>query len=107
VTEIQARERFAKLLAITLDRGAARGEQENATRAMGALLQAHPSLRDLISAAGTDTAQSGHTPPVPDPLPQEPIRAFWHGVLVGIGASIVTLAVLVLTSLMERGRDTT
>lgn len=107
MTESQARERFTKLLAITLDRGAAPGEQANATRAMGVLLQAHPGLRDLITAAGTDASRVGHTPGAQDPMSQASPRSFWPGVLVGVATCVVALVVLVLTSLLHRGRDTT
>jgi hypothetical protein len=87
-----------KLLAITLDRGAAPGEQDNATRAMGALLQAHPGLRDLITAVNSDATLH--------PNVQASTRAFWHGVLVGVASCVVTLASLVIASLMPHGRGT-
>src|SRR5262245_61498281 len=48
MTEAQARAKLQKLLAVTLERGAAPGEQANATRAIGAILQEHPRLRDMI-----------------------------------------------------------
>ena len=96
MTESQARERFTKLLAITLDRGAAPGEQDNATRALGALLQAHPGLRDLITAADSEAALH--------PSVQASTRVFWHGVLVGVSSCVVALASLVITSLMPHGR---
>ena len=57
MTEAQARAKLQKLLAVTLERGAAPGEQANATRAIGAILQEHPSLRDMIIGV-EDTARS-------------------------------------------------
>ena len=103
MTEVQARTKLQKLLAITLDRGAAPGEQANATRVTGAILQEHPGLRDMITGVG-DTAAS-HRPEAGGVIPQESTWAFWKGVLFGVGAAVVTLGVLVLSSLFNRGND--
>lgn len=93
MTEAQARARLQKLLAITLDRGAAPGEQANATRAIGLILQEHPSLRDMITSA-----QGLKMPPA------ETSGTFWQGVLVGAGVAVGTLGLLVLRSLFGHGR---
>ena len=103
MTETQARAKLRKLLAITLDRGAAQGEQANATRVIGAILQEHPGLRDMITGVG-DTA-APHRPEEGGVMPQESTRVFWKGVLLGVGAAVATLGVLVLSSLFNRGND--
>jgi len=102
MTEAQARAKLQKLLAVTLERGAAPGEQANATRAIGAILQEHPRLRDMITGVG-DTA----APPRPaaDVWPQESMWAFWQGVLLGVGTAVSTLGVLVLSHLVNRGNN--
>ena len=100
MTEAQARAKLQKLLAITLERGAAPGEQANATRAIGAILQEHPSLRDMISHAG-DTAASHQ--PAAGVWSQENIWAFWQGVLLGVGTAVSTVGVVVLSHLFNRG----
>ena len=102
MTEAQARAKLRKLLAVTLERGAAPGEQANATRAIGAILQEHPRLRDMITDVG-DTA----APPRPAAgvWPQESMWAFWQGVLLGVGAAVSTLGVLVLSHLVNRGNN--
>lgn len=98
MTEAQARAKLQKLLAITLHRGAAQGEQANATRVIGAILQEHPSLRDMITDVGGTPEERGVRP-------QETSRAFWKGVLLGVGAAVGTLSVLVLSSLFNRGHN--
>lgn len=103
MTEAQARAKLQKLLVITLDRGAALGEQANATRAIGAILQEHPSLRDMIT--GVRDTTTPHRPEEGGVMPQESTWAFWKGVLLGVGAAVVTLGVLVLSSLFNRGND--
>jgi hypothetical protein len=100
MTEAQARAKLQKLLAVTLERGAAPGEQANATRAIGAILQEHPRLRDMIRGAG-DTAAPHR--PAPGVWPQESLWAFWQGVLLGVGAAVSTAGVLVLSHLLNRG----
>ena len=103
MTETQARAKLRKLLAITLERGAAPGEQTNATRAIGAILQEHPSLRDMITDIG-DTA-APHRPAGGSGLSQENLWAFWQGVLVGVGAVVGTLGTLMLHYLFNSGHD--
>jgi hypothetical protein len=102
MTEAQARAKLRKLLAITLERGAAPGEQANATRTMGAILQEHPSLRDMIigveDMAGPDRSAAGV-------WPQESLWVFWQGVLLGVGTAVSTLGVLVLSHLFNRGNN--
>ncbi|MBM3222452.1 MAG: hypothetical protein FJZ47_01420 [Candidatus Tectomicrobia bacterium] len=100
MTETQARARLQKLLAITQDRGAATGEQANATRAIGAILQEHPNLRDMI----TGTGETASRPEDTDARGGSP--TFWQGVLVGVGTTVAMLGVLVLGSLFNRGNDT-
>ena len=95
MTEAQARAKLQKLLAITLDRGAAPGEQANATRVIGALLQKYPGLRDIITGVG-DTA----APPLPGSTWE-----FWKGVLCGVGATVVMPGALVLSSLFNQSSD--
>ena len=102
MTEAQARAKLRKLLAVTLERGATPGEQANATRAIGAILQEHPGLRDMI--LGTeDTA-------VPHRLAaglwsQESLWAFWQGVLLGVGTAISTLGMVILSHRFNRGNN--
>ena len=103
MTEIQARAKLLKLLAVTLDRGAAPGEQANATRAIGVILQEHPSLRDMITGIG-DTAAPHRTAGGSD-MSQENLWAFWQGVLVGVGTVVGTLGMLVLHHLFNPGHD--
>ena len=103
MTETQARAKLLKLLAVTLDRGAAPGEQANATRAIGAILQEHPSLRDMITGIG-DTA-APHRPAGGSGMSQEHAWAFWQGVLVGVGTVVGTLGMLVLHHLFNPGHD--
>src|SRR5262245_47845122 len=100
MTEAQARARLRKLLAITLERGAAPGEQANATRAIGAILQEHPNLRDMISDAGGTTTSHQPTAGV---WSQEHMWVFWQGVLLGVGTAVSTVGVLVLNHLFNRG----
>ena len=100
MTEAQARAKLQKLLAVTLERGATPGEQANATQVIGAILQEHPSLRDMISDAG-DTAASHR--PAAGVWSQENMWAFWQGVLLGVGAAVSTAGVLVLSHLFNRG----
>jgi len=99
MTEAQARAKLQKLLAVTLERGAAPGEQANATRAIGAILQEHPSLRDMITGIG-DTAAPHR--PTADVWSQESLWAFWQGVLLGVGTAVSTVGVLVLSHLFNR-----
>lgn len=94
MTEAQARARLQKLLAITLDRGAAPGEQANATRAIGQILQEHPGLRDMITHA--------HGVPMPPAAANE--GTFWKGVLVGAGAAVSAIGVIVLSAVFGHGR---
>ena len=103
MTEAQARAKLRKLLAVTLERGAAPGEQANATRAIGAILQEYPSLRDMITGIG-DTA-APHQPAGSSGMSQENTWAFWQGVLVGVGTVVSTLGVLVLHHLFHSGND--
>jgi hypothetical protein len=102
MTEAQARAQLRKLLAVTLERGAAPGEQANATRAIGAILQEHPSLRDMISSVADTAAPHG---PEVGVWPQESIWVFWQGVLLGVGTAVSTLGVLVLSHLLNRGHN--
>ena len=102
MTEAQARAKLQKLLAVTLERGAAPGEQANATRAIGAILQEHPRLRDMISDAG-DTAAPHRL--AADVWSQESLWAFWQGVLLGIGTAVSTLGVLMLNHRFNRGNN--
>ena len=102
MTEAQARAKLQKLLAVTLERGAAPGEQANATRAIGAILQEHPSLRDMIIGV-EDMAASPR--PMAGVWPQESTWAFWQGVLVGVGTAVSTLGVMVLSHLFNRGNN--
>ena len=104
MTETQARVKLRKLLAVTLERGAAPGEQANATRAIGGILQEHPSLRDMITGIGGDTA-APHRPTGVSGLSQENAWAFWKGVLVGVGTVVSTLGVLVMNHLFNSGHD--
>ncbi len=96
MTEAQARAKLQKLLAVTLDRGAAPGEQANATRAIGALLQEHPHLRDMIAGVGDPTITSSA---------EESTDTFWKGVLIGAGAVVSTLGLLVLSSVFGHGHN--
>jgi len=100
MTEAQARAKLRKLLAITLERGATPGEQTNATRAIGAILQEHPRLRDMILGV-EDTA--GSHQPAAGAWSQENLWAFWQGVLLGVGTAVSTVGVLVLGHLFNRG----
>jgi hypothetical protein len=100
MTEAQARAKLQKLLAITLERGAAPGEQANATRAIGAILQEHPSLRDMIGDAN-DTATSHRL--TAGVWSQENMWAFWQGVLLGVGTAVSTVGVVVLSHFLNRG----
>jgi hypothetical protein len=102
MTEAQARVQLRKLLAVTLERGAAPGEQANATRAIGAILQEYPSLRDMISGVEDMAAPHG---PEAGVWPQESIWVFWQGVLLGVGTAVSTLGVLVLSHLFNRGNN--
>jgi len=100
MTEAQARAKLLKLLAVTLERGAAPGEQANATRAIGAILQEYPNLRDMI--IGVEDMAASHRPAA-GVWPQESMRAFWQGVLVGVGTVVSTVGMLVLSHLFNRG----
>ena len=100
MTEAQARAKLRKLLAVTLERGATPGEQANATRAMGAILQEHPDLRDMISGA-EDPAASHRL--AAGSWSQESLWAFWQGVLLGVGTAVSTLGVLILNNRFNRG----
>jgi hypothetical protein len=100
MTEAQARAKLQKLLAVTLERGATPGEQANATRAMGAILQEHPGLRDMILGAEDTAAPHRLAAGV---WSQESLWAFWQGVLLGVGAAVSTAGVLVLSHLLNRG----
>ena len=102
MTEAQARAKLRKLLAITLERGAAPGEQANATRAIGAILQEYPSLRDMI--IGVEDLAAPHRSAA-GVWPQESLWAFWQGVLLGVGTAVSTLGVLVLSHLFSRGNS--
>jgi len=102
MTEAQARAKLQKLLAVTLERGAAPGEQANATRAIGAILQEHPSLRDMIIGVGDMAAPPR---PMAGVWPQESVWAFWQGVLLGVGTAVSTLGVMVLSHLLNRGNN--
>lgn len=102
MTEAQARAKLQKLLAVTLERGAAPGEQANATRAIGAILQEYPNLRDMITGAG-DTASPHRS--AAGAWPQESLWAFWQGVLLGVGTAVSTLGVLVLHHVCHRGHN--
>jgi hypothetical protein len=99
MTEAQARAKLQKLLAVTLERGAAPGEQANATRAIGAILQEHPSLRDMI--LGVEGTAMSHPPA--GVWSQENMWAFWQGVLLGVGTAVSTVGVVVLSHLFNRG----
>ena len=102
MTEAQARAKLQKLLAITLERGAAPGEQANATRAIGAILQEHPSLRDMILGVEDTVASHQSAAGV---WSQESLWAFWQGVLLGVGTAVSTVGVLVLSHLFSRGNN--
>jgi hypothetical protein len=71
---------------------------------IGTLLQEHPSLRDMITGVG-DTAMP-HRPEEGGVIPQDATRAFWKGALLGVAAAIVTLGMLVLSNLSNRGSNT-
>jgi hypothetical protein len=103
MTETQARAKLQKLLAVTLERGAAPGEQANATRAIGVILQEYPGLRDMITGVG-DTA-TAHRPAGGSGMSQEHAWAFFQGVLVGVGTVVSALGVLVLNHLFNSGHD--
>ena len=103
MTETQARAKLRKLLAITQERGAAPGEQANATRAIGAILQAYPSLRDMITGSADTTAP--HRSAGGSGMSQEHAWAFWQGVLVGVGTVVSTIGMLVLHHLFNAGHD--
>ncbi|MGE3539306.1 MAG: hypothetical protein AB7N91_17980 [Candidatus Tectimicrobiota bacterium] len=96
MTEAQARSKLRKLLAITLDRGAAPGEQANATRIIGFILQKHPNLRDMITARHETAEGPVRTAPMASTL------TFWKGVVYGIGGTVVALGTLVLATLAQR-----
>ena len=100
MTEAQARAKLLKLLAVTLERGAAPGEQANATRAIGAILQEYPNLRDMI--IGVEDLAASHRSAA-DAWPQESTWVFWQGVLVGVGTVVSTVGMLVLSHLFNRG----
>jgi hypothetical protein len=102
MTEAQARAKLRKLLAVTLERGAAPGEQANATRAIGAILQEYPGLRDMIVGVEDMAAPHCSTAGV---WPQESLWAFWQGVLLGVGTAVSTLGVLMLRHLCNRGNN--
>ena len=102
MTEAQARAKLRKLLAITLERGAAPGEQANATRAIGAILQEYPSLRDMIIGVEDMAAPDRSAVGV---WSQESLWAFWQGVLLGVGAAVSTLGALVLHYHASRGNN--
>ena len=102
MTEAQARAKLRKLLAVTLERGAAPGEQANATRAIGAILQEYPSLRDMIIGV-EDMAASHRT--AAGVWPQESLWAFWQGVLLGVGTAVSTLGMLMLSHRFNRGNN--
>jgi hypothetical protein len=102
MTEAQARAKLRKLLAITLERGAAPGEQANATRAIGAILQEHPSLRDMI--IGIEDMETPHRSTA-GVWSQESLWAFWQGVLLGVGTAVSTLGVLVLSHRINRSNN--
>ena len=101
MTEAQARAKLRKLLAVTLERGATPGEQANATRAIGAILQEHPRLRDMILGVEDTAAPHRSAAGV---WPQDNLWAFWQGVLLGVGAAVSTLGVLVLNH-FHRGNN--
>jgi hypothetical protein len=103
MTETQARAKLRKLLAITLERGAAPGEQANATRAIGAILQEYPGLRDMITGSEDTTAPHRHAGG--SGMSQENAWAFWQGVLVGVGTVVSTIGMLVLHHLFNPGHD--
>jgi hypothetical protein len=103
MTETQARAKLRKLLAITLERGAAPGEQANATRAIGAILQEYPGLRDMITGSEDTTAPHRHAGG--SGMSQEKAWAFWQGVLVGVGTVVSTIGMLVLQHLFNPGHD--
>jgi hypothetical protein len=102
MTEAQARAKLQKLLAVTLERGATPGEQANATRVIGAILQEHPRLRDMI--IGVEDMAAPHRP-MAGVWPQESLWAFWQGVLLGVGAAVSTAGVLMLSHLFNRGNN--
>jgi hypothetical protein len=102
MTEAQARAKLRKLLAVTLERGATPGEQANATRAMGAILQEHPGLRDMIIGA-EDTAAPHRL--AAGGWSQESLWAFWQGVLLGVGTAVSTLGVVILSHRFNRGNN--
>ena len=102
MTETQARAKLQKLLAVTLERGSTPGEQVNATRAIGAILQEHPSLRDMIIGVEDMAAPDWSIAGV---WPQDSMRAFWQGVLLGAGSVVSTLGVLMLSYLCNRGNN--
>jgi len=102
MTEAEARTKLRKLLAVTLERGAAPGEQVNATRAIGAILQEYPSLRDMIISVEDMVAPHR---PAPGVWPQESLWAFWQGVLLGVGTAVSTLGMWVLTQRFNRGHN--
>ena len=102
MTEAQARAKLRKLLAVTLERGATSGEQANATRAMGAILQEHPDLRDMI--LGVEDTAAPHRLAA-GLWSQESLWAFWQGVLLGIGTAVSTLGVVILSHRFNRGNN--
>ena len=102
MTEAQARAKLRKLLAITLERGAAPGEQANATRAIGAILQEHPSLRDMI--IGVEDMAAPHRTAA-GVWPQESMWVFWQGVLLGVGTAVSSLGVVILSHRFNRGNN--
>lgn len=101
MTEEQARAKLRKLLAITLDRGAAAGEQANATRAIGIILQEHTSLRDMIVGREESSKAQDGAPEEPWTAPAT-TQAFWKGVLLGVGSAAMAVGALVLASLSQR-----
>ena len=97
MTEEQAREKLAKLLEITKNRGATKGEQDNATRIIGAILKEHPNLRDMITGAKASESQPSSAADENGAMQQEETRSFWKGVLIGAGVSAVALVLWGIT----------
>lgn len=95
MTEAQARARLRKLLAVTLERGAAPGEQANATRVIGMILQEHPSLRDMLTSREDRPGASGHGA-------AGAAWEFWKGVALGAGSVAMALGAVALATLSQR-----
>jgi hypothetical protein len=70
---------------------------------MEALLQEYPGLRDLITSVGDTTTP--HQPEEGGVIPQDATRAFWKGALLGVATAVVTLGMLMLSSLSNRGSN--